>query len=262
MKLAPLIRILVALVGLWVAVACRESKQPERVTKPKPTPTCAGGLSDDPPRSVMEPGMFAFEEKNYKEAQRHFSELKEAHPKSGTVLVWLGDAFFYDKDLDETRAAELGLGLYEAAEKLHGAGCALPRRARYYELIGIAYGRLRLARSPGPGRIAELDAADVALGTLEVEFPTSAEVPYTQARVACLRAAEVGAERDAIVERCYERFERTLHIASGYERPRFLRTFRSTQDWIVRSETQSEFGALRALPRYRELVAKATREAL
>ncbi len=262
MKHALLIRIFVAMFGLWVAVACRETNRPEKATKPKPAPTCAGGLSDDPPRSMMEPGMTAFEDKNYKEAQRIFTELKEAHPKSGTVLVWLGDAVFYDKDLDETRAAELGLAYYEAAEKLHVVGCALPRRARYYELIGIAYGRLRLARTPGPGRVVELDGADVALKTLEGEFPTSAEVPYTQARVACLRAADAGAERSALAERCYERFERTLHIASGYERPRFLRTFRSTQDWIVRSETQSEFGPLRSLPKYRELVAKATREAL
>lgn len=262
MKPALLLRILVALLSLLVAGACRETPRPEKKEKPKLAATCVGGSSEDPPRSGVQPGIFAFDQKKYQDAQKIFSELRNGYPRSGTVLVWLGDALFYDKDLGEDEAARQALPIYEAAGSLHEAGCVLPRRARYYELIGIAYARLRLARAPGPGRAAELEAADEALSALEAEFSTSAEVAYTQARVACMRIADSGARGEVLARRCFERFRRTVQLSEGYERPRFLRTFRSTQDWIVRSETQSEFGPLRALPAYRELVKSVGQKAL
>lgn len=262
MKLVLVLRMFVVLLGLLVAGACRETGRPEKIEKPKAKEACAGGISEDPPRSKIEPGVFAFEQKRYKEAQKTFSELRNGHPRSGTVLVWLADSLFYDKDLEDDAAAREALPVYEAAGRLHESGCALPRRARYYELIGIAYAWLRLARTPGPDRASALEAADAALAGLEAEFPTSAEVPYTQARVACMRVLDSGAQGAPLTQRCFERFERALELAEGYERPRFLRTFRSTQDWIVRSETQSELGPLRALPGYRALVRSAGQKAL
>lgn len=262
MKTPLLAQIFVALWSVLVAIACQETRAPEKIEKPKPKSACIGGISDDPPRAQIEIGVFGFEQKKYKDAQKTFAELRAAYPRSGTVLVWLADAYFYDKELHEDEAARLALPLYDAAGRLHETGCSLPRRARYYELIGIAYARLRLARTPGPSRAAELEAAETALASLEAEFPTSAEVTYTQARVACLRVPDSGAQADVQARRCYERFERTIRISEGYERPRFLRTFRSTEDWIVRSETQSEFGPLRAQPRYRELVGGITRSPL
>lgn len=218
---------------------------------------CPGGVAEDPPRRDFEPGIRAFEAKRYAEAQSLFEVLSRLHPKGGSVLVWLGDAVFYDKDRGEDDAARSALPHYQAAGKLHAEGCSLPRRPRYYQLIGIAYAGLRLAKSAQDAGGPMLDMADTALTALESEFPTSAEVPYTQARLACLRAsAEAFAQNQAT---CFERFKKTLQISEGYERPRFLRTHRSTQDWVVRSGTQSEFGPLRADPQYKPFVQSVVR---
>jgi len=242
-----------------VAGCSKAPKKKEQVRTAAPATLCPGGVAEDPPRGDLEPGIRAFEEKRYAEAQRDFAELARLHPKGGSVLVWLGDAIFYDKDRSEDEAARSALPHYEAAGKLHAEGCALPRRPRYYQLIGIAYAGLRLSKSAGVVAGAPmLAAAETALKALESEFPTSAEVPYTQARLACFRASE-GSAFEQNQAACLERFKKTLEISEGYERPRFLRTHRSTQDWVVRSETQSEFGPLRADPQYRRFVQSVVR---
>jgi tetratricopeptide (TPR) repeat protein len=256
-----LVALALALAWLVAGLGCsRAPKKKPPVRKPAPVELCPGGVAEDPPRRDLEPGIRAFEAKKYAEAARLFEELFRLHPKGGSVLVWLGDAVFYDKDRNEDEAARSAIPHYEAAGKLHAEGCVLPRRPRYYQLIGVAYAALRLAKSADGSSAEMLEKAEKALAELESEFPTSAEVPYTQARLACLRAAQ-RVLTEVNEERCLERFKKTLSLSEGYERPRFLRTHRSTQDWVVRSETQSEFGPLRADPNYRRFIQSIVRSA-
>jgi hypothetical protein len=257
----------VAIGLVWFATfgglsGCRRPPQKKVGRAPAPVALCPGGVSEDPPRRELEPAVRAFDEKRYRDAQEALRALAQKNPTSGSLLVWLGDALLYDKDKSDDEAARQAIAEYDAAELLHQKGCSLPRRQRYYGLMGSAYARLRLAKPGGEaGRLA-LSKAEVDLGALEAEFPTSAEVPYAQARAACLRAQlESGPGVDALVLRCRERFEKTIAIANGYERPRFLRTHRSTQDWLVRAETQSEFGPLRADAAYQRFIRATVRAA-
>jgi hypothetical protein len=240
-------------------LSCRKAAERKVERSSGPQALCAGKVSEDPPRRELDPGIRAFEAKRYRDAQAAFNGLSVAYPSSGSVRVWLGDAIFYDKEKSEDQAAREAIVAYEAADRLHAAGCALPRRPRYYGLIGIAYAELRLAKAGGPQAGAALGHANAVLATLEVEFPTSAEVPYTEARAACLGAQIDPEAAPSQVQRCLERFKKTISIANGYERPRFLRVHRSTPDWLVRAETQSELGPLRSSPDYQQFVRETVR---
>lgn len=242
---------------------CQESPSPRKTAPTIPKELCRGGLSEDPPRSELEGGVRSFDAKEYQAAQAEFLRLAQAYPTSGSVLVWLGDAHFYDKAHSDVDGARTALPFYEKAGQLHESGCALPRRQRYYQLMGVAYAGIRLFKaSPAPQSV-DLERAHRALDRLRSEFPSSAEIAYTQARATCAEAEFLGPDiGGAALTSCLNYFEETLRIAEGYERPRFLRTHRSTQDWIVRSETQSEFGPLRSDARYRAVVRAAFQSAL
>lgn len=218
---------------------------------------CPTGLSEDPPRSAAQPGIVAFADKNYAAAQKHFTELSRRYPGSAATRAWLGDAILFDKDRDEKTGARDSRPFFEEAQKLHDAGCKLQRRPRYYLLMGEAYGSLRLAKTSEGYDERELERAELALIVAQKEFPTSAEVPYNLARVSCARSQLRGGQPSRPeLDRCLEELRLALEGAERLDRPRFLRTHRSTQDWIVRSRTQSEFGPLRADPRYDVLIRK------
>lgn len=202
----------------------------------------------------MEDGIAAFEAREYVRAETEFRRLVAAYPDSATARAWLADVILFDRGRDERKAALESRPYYEEAFAMHDQGCVLPRRARYYALMGDAYGALRLARGEGGFVESELERAERTLLRAEAEFPGSAEVPYNLARVLCARARQ-GAP-GAFVERCLSELGRAFETAETLERPRFLRTHRSTQDWIVRSRSQSEFVELRKLPEYGALVKR------
>ncbi|HSC87620.1 MAG TPA: hypothetical protein VLC09_10135 [Polyangiaceae bacterium] len=218
---------------------------------PAPPPLCPTGLSEDPPRAAQDEGIRAFERQEYTQAQAFFGDLAHRYPGSAAARVWLGDSVLFDKGREDRAAAEAARPIYAEAARLHQAGCKLQRRPRYYLLMGQAYAALRLAKLQSGYEPTELDQADQALTAAAAEFPTSAEVPYNQARVACARVQQ-GAPGG--LGPCLTSFERALVLAQSLDRPRFLRTHRSTQDWIVRSRNQSEFGPLRSDPAYRTLI--------
>lgn len=245
---------------LLAGAACgRETPEHGSGKKNVAVKVCPAGYSIDPPRSGLEPGIRAFRDRKYAQAQGEFAALAQKFPESATTRVWQADAILFDRELDSRLAAERALPIYEAAGALHDAGCKLPRRPRYYHLMDGAYARLRLAaREVGydPEHLARaLDFLAVATR----EFPTSAEVPYTEARAQCA-VAEGASGPDvaaAALTECEHKFADALRLAGQLQRPRFLRTHRSMQDWIVRSRTQSEFGPLRATPSYARIVDEA-----
>lgn len=250
---------LVVLGVLWGALtglSCSEEKR-EQLSEPIEVPQslCPTGLSEDPPRSAQEPGIRAFGDKDYVGTQRIFGELANQYQGSAAARVWQGDAVLFDKDKEEREAARLARPYYEAARKLHESGCRLQRRPLYYLFMGEAYGALRLAKTESGYDRSELERAESSLAQAAVEFPTSAEIPYNRARVACALAQnQSGAVERAQLEICSTQFRLALEVAERLDRPRFLRTHRSTQDWIVRSRTQSEFGPLRQDQRYEALI--------
>lgn len=240
-------------------LACGKSapvskKEPEKVAK-----ACPAGYSVDPPRGVLEPGVRAFRDREYVRAQAEFGALAEKYPESATTRVWLADAILFDRDLESRLAAERSLPIYEAAGKLHDAGCRLPRRPRYYHLMDAAYARLRLAQTESGYVAVEVQQALTLLTAAMQEFPTSAEVPYTEARARCALAQSTDSQEGAAaaLTECQHKFADALRLAGQLQRPRFLRTHRSMQDWIVRSRTQSELGPLRSSPEYARIVAEA-----
>ena len=250
--------ILSGLAAVGSSTACSGDKQAaptaEIVVLP---PLCPTGLSEDPPRSKQEPGIRAFEARDYAESQRIFGDLARQFPGSAAARAWEGDAVMFDKDKEDRDAARLARPFYQDARKLHESGCKLQRRPLYYLLMGEAYGALRLAKLEAGYDEAELAHAEAALEQAAREFPTSAEVPYNEARVACARAQnQSGSTLGEQLERCLGELEAALKGAERLDRPRFLRTHRSTQDWIVRSRTQSEFVPLRADARYQELIRR------
>lgn len=261
--------VLLSLPSLALTTSCRERAAPPPPRSDPAPLVCVKKNSDDPPRFELQKGIALFDDKRYAEARQVFQGLSASRPECATCQAWLGDAWLFDKDLDEREAARLSRPAFAEAARLHDAGCVLPRRPRYYLLMGEAYGALRLARtsqvgeSAAPYDRAELDRARDALELAEAEFASSAEVPFNLARVDCAEALlehfEADAERAAdLLDACATRFEVSLGLADSLSRPRFLRTHRSTQDWIVRSRTQSEFVELRKLPRY----GKAVKDAL
>lgn len=264
-------RFFVVSCAFLLLLACeRTAPAPEKKAVAQVVKACPAGYSVDPPRGALEPGIRAFRDRRYGEAQRTFTALAQQFPESATTRVWLADSILFDRDLDGRVAAEKALPIYDEVGVLHGAGCKLPRRPRYYHLMDAAYARLRLAQrgSDEEGTkespAAEYDAAEVqlALGFLALaiaEFPTSAEVPYTEARAQCaLVSSGISADASAAaLTACQHKFADALRLAGQLQRPRFLRTHRSMQDWIVRSRTQSELGPLRATPEYERTIAEA-----
>src|SRR5690606_40512583 len=129
-----------------------------------------------------------FRAREYETAQGLFTQLSADYPGSATSLVWLGDAVLFDRARETQAAALDALPSYARAGQLHDAGCKLPRRPRYYHLMGEAYAYLRLAARDHGFDSARLDQALRVLATAAGEFPTSAEVPYTEARAHCALA--------------------------------------------------------------------------
>jgi hypothetical protein len=244
---------------LLLSACGRSAPAPGGEPKPAAAKVCPAGYSVDPPRGALEPGIRAFRDRKYAQAESAFAELARQFPESATTRVWQADALLFDRELESRLAAERALPIYEAAGTLHDAGCKLPRRPRYYHLMDGAYARLRLAQGASgydPEHLARaLDFLAIAMH----EFPTSAEVPYTEARAKCA-VAQGSASPDvalAALTECQHKFADALRLAGQLQRPRFLRTHRSMQDWIVRSRTQSEFGPLRASPSYARIVDEA-----
>lgn len=209
---------------------------------------CPSGRSDDPSRRELVKAHRLFRAQKYAAARALLDRLLEEKPKSATTLAARGDATLFDDALGYEAAARQARGYYDRASAIVGQGCAVSRRTEYYLHMGDAFAALRLApRAEGfDGR--ELDRAEAALELAEERWPKSAEVHYNLARVHCARGQ---------VDGCVDRFQRALEAAESLERPRFLRTHRSTEDWIVRSETQSELGPLRGDPRYRSIIDAA-----
>jgi tetratricopeptide (TPR) repeat protein len=122
---------------------------------------------------------------------------------------------------------------------MHHAGCRLDEESLYYLHFGTALAYLRKD---------EAEPALEQLAMMKRQWPTSADAYYNAARAFCLK-------RD--IDRCASDFERALEIAGSRERLLFLRALNSAEDWIRRSETQSEFPPLRAHPRYHQIVTRA-----
>ena len=182
------------------------------------------------------------------------------------------DAVLFDRAREPEEAARAAAPLYQQAEELHAAGCTLPRRPRYYQLMGQAYLALRLAKTAGGYDALRLQDACKALDIADEEFPASAEIPYTRARAECALAQTTPEQlrslpgpgswtSDKALTQCALHFEEALQVSLRQDRPRFLRTHRSLEDWIVRSRSQSEFEPLRELSRYREMIEKASMSA-
>lgn len=253
--------VVVVSTGVW---GCEEKKRdPDPPAPSQPPPLCAGGYSEDPARADLEPGIRAFRRREYENAQAIFEKLAEAYPKSATTLGWYADAILFDRGRDSQQAARDARPIQRRARKLHEGGCRMPRRPLYYLWMGEAYGALRLAKG-GDGYVKEeLQRARLVLEEAAQTYPNSAEISYQLARAHCgLSQVEGVAHSPRHVEACVEQFERALEKAASLERPRFLRTHRSVEDWIVRSETQSEFDPLRAHERYPIIVERARKAAL
>lgn len=254
-KIPSLIRKL-GLLGVCAASlgmgACRKEEPPPPVeAKPATPPSpCREGRSDDPPRADLVEAQRSFRAQKYAEARAALDEMLQAKPNSATALALRGDATLFDESLGYEAAAKEARGYYERASKILEQGCRVSRRTEYYLHMGDAFSALRLAAREGGGHDpAELTRAEEALGRAEKRWPRSAEVHYNLARVHCARPDQL--------EACVTRFTQALEAAESLERPRFLRTHRSTEDWVVRSETQSEFGPLRSDPRYGKAIEEA-----
>jgi len=243
-------RIFAVLLGAALSTACpgeaRRGGVAPKASAAAPVastgPACPGGQSEDPPMRDLDRALVAFGEKRYRDAQAQLDALAERYPRSATARVWRGEATLYEGKLEDGAdayrdAASRAITHYRAAAALHEAGCALLASDHYYLRMGAAYAHLRLG-APNPA-LRELEEA-------RARWPDSAEIPYTIARAECARGQ---------VDACVAAFTTTLELARDRRRPMFLRTHRSVADWVSRSRTQSEFGPLRADPRYQQLLA-------
>jgi hypothetical protein len=213
-------------------------------------------------------------DQKYTDARKRLDVLLVNHPKSASVLALRGDATLFDESLDYEEAARESLRFYEPATKLVDGGCEVRRRTEYYLRMGEAYAALRLL---------DPERAFLALTKAEHKWPTSAEVHYNLARVRCGRvekldekqaprvtaesasasqsSSDVHTARARELEACVQAFDRALLLAESPDRPLFFRTHRSAEDWIVRSEKQSELGPLRRDPRYADIIRRARERA-
>jgi hypothetical protein len=222
--------------------------------------------------------MRLFRDQKYSEARKRLDALLVSHPKSASLLALRGDATLFDESLDYEEAARESLRFYDPATKLVDGGCEVRRRTEYYLRMGEAYAALRLL---------DPERAFLALTKAERKWPTSAEVHYNLARVRCGRvekldakraspgpssapsegasatqpAVDVSAARGRELDACVQAFDRALVFADSPDRPLFFRTHRSAEDWIVRSEKQSELGPLRRDARYANIIRRARERA-
>jgi hypothetical protein len=236
-------------IWLLVVVACNSQPEPAPTRAESAAPSgsaelCPGRRSADPEHSLMAPAEAAFEGKRYVDAQRRYEELGRRFPGSATVRMRLGDAYLYEhqqasQKAEYEAAADRAIVAYGRAAELQDRGCTVPERERYYLLLGVAYAHLRKR---------DAAAALVPLKAAREQWPGSAEVLYHMARASCLQG-EVG--------RCADEFALTLDLARALSRPKFLRTYHSADDWIRRSQTQSEFGPLRKSARYAQILRAA-----
>ncbi|MCC6217690.1 MAG: hypothetical protein IT376_22720 [Polyangiaceae bacterium] len=223
-------------------LACKKEAPPAPDPPPPPPAAsaatrCGPGIDVDPGAGEFKPAVTAFKDKDYATTRRLLATMADKYPKSAKVRVWAGDAHLYEKSTDA--AADASLPYYKRALELHAEGCPLDEVEHYYLLLGIANAYLR-----------KRDAAS-AVPHLEdsvKRWPNSAQGFYVLARAQC------GAGN---VEGCLTSFEKALTVAKRAQRPAFLRTHYSLDDWIRMSARQSEFVKLRLNPGY----AKAIREA-
>lgn len=234
---------------LAALLACKSKSDPPPpppATAPTATAVtpgvCPGGASMDPGQGEFRPAVTAFKDKDYKTAQRLLDHLSKQYPNSATVRVWRGDSALFDKGLKESEAAEASIPFYEEAEKLHDKGCKLPEYEHYYLRMGVSYALLR--KKNADDAIRHLDVA-------KKQWDNSAEVFYHLARGYCLKND---------VDQCATNFEKSLEVAKSLRRPKFLRSHNSLDDWIRRSQTQSEFGPLRKDKRYQAAIKKTKDE--
>jgi tetratricopeptide (TPR) repeat protein len=228
-------------------LACREKK-----TDPAPTPSaaptvagpCPDGISIDPQPGELRPAISAADSKDYATSKKLFENLIARYPNSATLRVWRGYIALFEADNKDkvayTKNAEAALQFYKEAEDLQAKGCKLPERDHYYLRMDSAYAHLRLRRP---------DEAFRHLRIAKENWSNSAEVFYHTARAYCLKDD---------VDNCVQSFEECLKLAKSLQRPKFLRTHHSLDDWVRRSRTQSEFPPLRKDPRYAKLIKKYT----
>lgn len=239
---------------LGLLAGCEKEEPPPPVpVEPVVSSPCPRGRSDDPPRARLIEAHRMFRAKKYGEARALLDQLLRDKPNSASALALRGDVTLFDDEGRYEEAARQARPFYARASALLDQGCKVQRRTEYYLRMGEAFAALRLA--PGEGGTfdsAELDRAEKALEAAARRWPHSAEVHYNWARVHCARPNGLDA--------CIARFEQALEAAESLKRPPFLRTHRSTEDWVVRSETQSEFAALRADPRYAAAIERARKK--
>ena len=169
-------------------LGCQPDQAPPKKEAVAKAPSLCSGHSVDPPRSALQPGISALAEREYEQAQRVFEGASRSHPGCASCRVWMADSILFDRGKDELAAAKESSPWYNEAQELHDAGCRLPRRQRYYLLMGQAYGALRLARTEAGYDASELRKAETPLTVASQEFPSSAEIPYTLARAYCALA--------------------------------------------------------------------------
>jgi len=225
-----------------VFAGCDRDPEPAAAPKPSAAPArCAGGPVD-PPRAESQPAERLLRDQQYAEARAAFDGLALKYPESSNLLVWRGDADLNDEAKDYVGSAERALGFYKRARELDKSGCLLSEIGHYYLSLHSAFAHLR--RDDAAKALAELVP-------LEQAYPDSAEIQYNLARTKCL-AKDVGG--------CYAHFQKTLELARTRTRPKFQRTHYAVADWIRRSESQSELGALRGDARYTTLVKRMISE--
>jgi tetratricopeptide (TPR) repeat protein len=232
---------------LLALFACRQKKSdppPPASAVPTVTGPCPDGVSVDPQPGELRPAITAAEAKDYATSKKLFENLIGRYPNSATLRVWRGYIALFEADNKDkvayTKNAEAALRFYKEAEDLQAKGCKLPERDHYYLRMDSAYAHLRL-RKP--------DEAFPHLRVAKENWSNSAEVFYHLARAYCLKDD---------VDNCVANFEECLKLAKSLQRPKFLRTHHSLDDWVRRSRTQSEFPPLRKDPRYGKLIKKYT----
>jgi tetratricopeptide (TPR) repeat protein len=241
-----LARFLVVLAALLACKSKRNDPPPVASTPAPASGPCPSGISEDPGPGEFRPAITAANDKEYATSKRLFENLMKQYPNSATTRVWRGYIALYEADNKDKAAykssAETALGFYKEAESLHDQGCKLPERDHYYLRMDSAYAELRL-RKP--------DAALRHLNISKENWTNSAEVFYHLARAYCLKED---------VDKCSENFGQCLKLAKSLQRPKFLRTHHSLDDWVRRSRTQSEFPILRKDPRYAFAIKTYTAE--
>lgn len=228
--------------ALAALLACKK-EAPQPVPEPAPPPPasaatrCGPGVDVDPGAGEFKPAVTAFKDRDYATTRRLLTTMADKYPRSAKVRVWAGDAHLYEKST--VAAADAALPYYKRSIELQAEGCPLDEVEHYYLLLGIANAYLR--KKEGASAIPHMEDS-------VKRWPNSAQGFYVLARAQCASGS---------VDACLTSFEKALAVAKRAQRPPFLRTHYSLDDWIRQSATQSEFVKLRLNPGY----AKAIREA-